>query len=716
MADIFSNMGNTYYTRLNNIDLAIENYTNALSLWQKIGNISDEAKTHLEMSRIYYWKEDYNKWEYHLNKAKPLFESQGNNERLAEITGQEGLHYSIEGNRQKALGYIKRAITYTQAIEHPEIKAIELSRAGLVYSSIPDYQEALKYYEQALKLYQEIGDKGGEADRLASIAEIKQKMGNVHEAQKDITEAISIIENLRQPIVSHDIRTSYFSTVHRYYQLNIDILMQLHQKDPLKGYNTEAFHVSERSRTRTLVELLDEAKIDIRKDADPNLLEKESTLQNKFNELEKQLLDEKTHSHSKDKENSIKEERKNLLSELKNIQERISKASPHYAALTQQNPSELSLNLSEVQQHVLDSDTVLLQYYLGKENSYLWAVTQEKMMSYQIPSQEKIKKLTNKLRQAILHKVNAIDDIAKAASQLSQMILYPAADMLNKKRILVVADEVLQYIPFSVLSLPQSQQPLITRYEIVHLPSSSSLAILRKNLKTRKEAPKTLAVFADPVFSQKDKRVKDKQSTSSVQQILYLKGLKRLPGTRREAKAILELVPDSMKSAFFGFEANLSHVKSPQLSQYRIVHFATHGIIDTTIPELSRVVLSLVDEKGNFINGFLRLHEIYNLNLRSELVVISACKTGLGKEIKGEGMVGLTGGFMYAGSPRVLVSLWKVRDRATAEIMKRFYQLMIENKLPPITALRQAQLAMQRETQWKSPYYWAAFILQGEWQ
>ena len=257
------------------------------------------------------------------------------------------------------------------------------------------------------------------------------------------------------------------------------------------------------------------------------------------------------------------------------------------------------------------------------------------------------------------------------------------------------------------------------------------MATIRNETQARKTAPKTLAILADPVFSPDDKRVKNgkinlsQQQTSSLGLIALNRSVRNLddskftplPGTRKEAQNILELIPeDNQKTSAFEFDANLSTATSSQLSQYRIVHFATHGILNTESPELSGVVLSLVDKKGNFLNGFLRLHEIFNLNLSSDLVVVSACKTGLGKEIKGEGLVGLTRGFMYAGTPRVLVSLWKVDDEATAEIMTRFYWWMLEKKLSPAKALREAQLEMQQETEWKSPYYWAAFVLQGEWR
>lgn len=156
---------------------------------------------------------------------------------------------------------------------------------------------------------------------------------------------------------------------------------------------------------------------------------------------------------------------------------------------------------------------------------------------------------------------------------------------------------------------------------------------------------------------------------------------------------------------------------SPEIGQYRILHLATHGLLNSAHPELSGIVLSLVDRQGQPQNGFLRLNEVYNLKLSADLVVLSACQTALGKEIRGEGLVGLTRGFMYAGAPRVLASLWKVDDRATAELMKQFYGAMLKGTgQRPAEALRAAQIAMWKTKGWEAPYYWGAFVLQGDWK
>jgi CHAT domain-containing protein len=299
-------------------------------------------------------------------------------------------------------------------------------------------------------------------------------------------------------------------------------------------------------------------------------------------------------------------------------------------------------------------------------------------------------------------------------------------------------------------------EPLMVQHEIVSLPSVSVLAVLRKELRERTPAARQLAVFADPVFNKDDSRVRAgkrarKSSWSNTgksvsshhaftgperagpvsnsgpgtetERSINEPGLNedgtvigRLPFSRDEAKSILALVPARSRMKALDFQANLSNALDPQLSEYRIVHFATHGLLNSEHPELSGILLSLVDEAGRPQEGFLQLHEIYNLNLPADLVVLSACQTGLGKEIKGEGLVGLTRGFMYAGAARVAASLWKVDDVATAELMRDFYRGMLGDGLRPASALRAAQVNMWRQKRWRSPYYWAAFVLQGEWQ
>jgi CHAT domain-containing protein len=320
------------------------------------------------------------------------------------------------------------------------------------------------------------------------------------------------------------------------------------------------------------------------------------------------------------------------------------------------------------------------------------------------------------------------------------MLLGPVAAALGRKRLIIVGDGALQYIPFGALPAPRTiggTHPLIVDHEIVTLPSASVLHVLRRELGDRSPAPKAVAVLADPVFSTDDPRfqrtrprlpgqigpesVSANQSRppSDVQRSAAESGVtrfERLRFSRQEADAVAALAPANASLKATDFAASRATATSAELGGYRIVHFATHGLVNNHNPELSGIVLSLVDEAGRPQDGFLRLHDIYNLKLGADLVVLSACRTALGKEIRGEGLVGLTRGFMYAGAPRILASLWNVDDRATAQLMRQLYVSVLKQNQTPAAALRAAQVAMWKSSRWRSPYYWAAFVMQGEWR
>jgi CHAT domain-containing protein len=272
------------------------------------------------------------------------------------------------------------------------------------------------------------------------------------------------------------------------------------------------------------------------------------------------------------------------------------------------------------------------------------------------------------------------------------------------------------------------------------LPSASVLALQRQELANRKQAPQGVAVVADPVFELKDERVtealanKKRQNKtpppvatlpakpqnetliSALRSVGADASLHRLVMSRTEAADIASVVPANQLFKALGFQANRPLILSGALSKYRYIHFATHGVIDSEHPELSGVVFSTVDENGKEQDGYVRLYEIYNLNLPAELVVLSACQTGVGKQIRGEGLMALTRGFMYAGAARIVASLWKVDDSATAALMAHFYKEMFTNGKKPAAALRAAQQYISAQKRWQSPYFWAGFVLQGEWR
>src|SRR4029434_9817176 len=385
---------------------------------------------------------------------------------------------------------------------------------------------------------------------------------------------------------------------------------------------------------------------------------------------------------------------------------------PRYNALTRPVP----LSLKEIQRQVLDDDTLLLEYALDEERSFLWAVTPTSIDTFELPKRAEINQAAERAHKLLAASgQRAVEfEAKKAAAELSRIALGPVASKLgqsNLKRLLIVSDGALQYVPFGALpnpalhnAAPDKAQPMIVSHEIISLPSASMLAVLRREVATRQPAANAVAVFSDPVFQSDDPRVKRAQSGATVAvddgarkinpELSRSAGesgwmiFERWRFTRQEAETVVSLARAERSFKALDFAASRATIEQTPLDQYRIVHFATHGLLNSQHPELSGVVLSLVDERGRRQDGFLRAHEIYNLKLNGDLVVLSACRTALGKEIKGEGLVGLTRGFMYAGAARVVASMWDVKDEATAELMKRFYQGMFKEVLRPAEALR----------------------------
>ncbi len=657
-----------------------------------------------------------------------------------------GAAYSALGQSQKALEYHRQAVQIQHATGNVRREALPLSTSALFTTCLSSLKKRSNSLDQALAILRNIGDLSNAARALAGIARAEQQRGNLDEARKQIGESLALIETVRARSGSQQLRASYRATMEEPYEFYVDVLMQQHAKNPSQGFDAEALHASERARARSLLELLSEAKVNIRQGVDPALIERERNLMQLLNAKAQREMQLKARRGSTDEITAVQRELSALEDEDQQVLAAIRKASPSYSALTQPQP----LGVKEIQQQ-LDSGSVLLEYSMGDERSYLWVVTQTSLHAYQLPAREQIEKVAKQVYDSLTARSvsNSVESPAQrqariagadkqfqtASGELSQMILAPAAAELGTRRLIVIADGALQYVPFAALPLPGSTayQPLVVDHEVVSLSSASALAVQRQTQANRAPAPKAVAVIADPVFSASDTRFKSRaaveaQATRSTglddTRILeHLAGdsktgsltIRRLPFTRQEAEQVLAVAPTGSNLKALDFRANRAIATSGELSKYRYVHFATHGYLDTSRAGLSAIVLSLIDEKGKPQDGFLRTHDIYNLNLPAELVVLSACETGLGKDVAGEGLDGLTRGFMYAGARRVIVSLWNVNDKATAMLMQRLYVGMLKNNKTPAAALREAQIEMLRIKQWESPYYWAAFVMQGEW-
>ncbi|MBD2043697.1 CHAT domain-containing protein [Microcoleus sp. FACHB-672] len=723
-ADILNSLGQLY-TELAEPKAALDYYNQALPLFYQLNDQKAVAATLNNIGSIQatsqQWQNDALK---SYNKALTISRPAGTLDAEASALMGIGNIYITSNEWATALNAYNQALLISQHLNDKVKETAILNQMGKIYAALGQEPAAVESYNQALSLSRQLGYKTEEANILYNQAILSRQQNRLTVAKSEIETALNIIENLRTQIASQDLRQSYFAGNQDYYQFYIDLLMQLHQQDPNKGYDAEALHISERARARSLLELLTEATADIRAGVEPQLLESEQSLQPQLNALDHQKYQLVSGSYTQTELEEIQQKIASTLAQLDQLKAKIRISSPRYADLKYPEP----LTLQEIQQQVLDEETVLLEYALSEKQSYLWVVTKNSLTSYILPRQGEIEAAAETFREAVT--INSGRNI-EAGLPLSKMLLEPAASQLENKRLLIVGDGALQTIPFAALPLPASPNtPLLVQNEIVTLPSASTVAIQRRQLENRPIANKTLAVIADPVFNLNDERVTGipAQPTASINNSALTRAtrnlgigeggvvLDRLKFTRTEAEKILALLPDAQRLQALDFDASRQVATDPNLAQYQMIHLATHGLLDPVNPELSGVVLSLFDQQGKSQDGFLRLHDIFNLNLPAELVVLSACQTGLGEAVKGEGLVGLTRGFMYAGARRVVVSLWSVNDVATSELMTKFYQKMINEGQNPVKALRAAQLEMWNSGQWQSPYYWAAFTVQGDWR
>jgi len=767
-AAALANLG-AAYTNTYRTAKGIEYVEQALAIYREYKERASELNMLVNLGTNYMVIGQYEKAIRYLEEALPLAREIKNRWQEGRALEQLGQVYLNQRKFAKAIEFIGPAVAIFREVKARYQEASALRALGVTHYELNQFEKAIAYQEQSLTISREINDQINVVSSLYHTARAENRRGDLARARTLAEEGIKIAESLRAQLGSTESRSAYLANedVQGPYRLYTDVLMRQHQAEPSKGFDAIAVEVSERQRARSLLDLLTEARADVSQGVDAALLERERTLGKQLSDKAQQLAQ----AAKPEQAVTLKQEISQLENDLERAQVAIRKANPRYAALTQPQP----LKLKEIQAQ-LDADTLLLEYSLGEDHSYLWAITKDSLTSYELPKGELIEKnarqvyelLTarsiNKRGETRPQKQERISQaewkLPAAAQELSKSVLAPVAAQLDNKRLVIVADGALQYIPFAMLPEPSvvsSQwsvaqnngprttdhgQPLIVKHEIVSLPSASALAIQRTELAGRTPAPKMLAVIADPVFDRSDSRFTtpatetgDKTPSQSItvdnaRSIEHLAGnsgdmpgvttlrlvIPRLPFTRQEANKLMALTPKGSSFSAIDFQASRTAVLDPALSQYRYLHFATHGLLDSERPGLSALVFSMVDAEGKPQNGFLRANDIYNLKLPAELVVLSACQTGLGKDIKGEGLVGLTRGFMYAGAARVVVSLWNVNDKATADLMAKFYEKMLKQGQRPAAALRAAQVEMWKTKQWQSPYYWAAFTMQGEWR
>ena len=723
------------YDDLGDYQQALEYYQKALELNRKFGLRANEAGNLNNLALLGLKLGNLDKALEFQTKALEIFRESKDKIKEAQALVNLGVILQRKGETQKASEFFQAGLPIFREAELPDWEADAIYRLGEISYLAGDFQRSFEHCAGALEINRKIQNRLGETVALVCTAKAESKLGRLAESQTKIENALSLIEDSRNKINRQDLQAKFFATNQDYYEFYIDLLMQRHKAEPMKGFDALALQASERARARNLLESI--GQTELREGIPAELLEKEKFLRQTINAKET-LRQRFIAAKSIEKKAEIEKAISSLIGELQDVVGKIRVANPKFAQFSDAKP----LSLPQIQSSVLDEDSVLLEYSLGAERSFLFVAAKKSLKVVELPKRAEIEALARTFydslkmprkalpneteRQTAIRIQKADTELVRTSSALGKMLLLPVADAIENKRLLIVSSEVLQYIPFAALPSSKFQvsgsksglqtettsQFLIETNEIVNLASVSALAALRKT--ERQPTTKELAVFADPVFDNNDERLLStfKQNTDSTTRSKY----SRLVFSGQEAAKIALFVPAEKRFTAIGLEANLTNLRKQDLSRYRVLHFATHSSLDPRFNELSGVVLSLIDEKGNSQEGTWRLNEIYNLRLNAQLVVLSACETALGTEIRGEGLVGFTHAFMYAGAKSVVASLWLVDDRPTYKLMERFYQAMLKENLPPSKALQKAQILMIKEKGLDNPFYWAAFTLQGEWR
>jgi CHAT domain-containing protein len=737
-------LGETYYS-MGELELAGEYLRAALPKRREASDQRGEAAVLRYLGSVEYSQSNYAAaLDFH-EQALQLSTSPTDKSLVESLLAQD---FNALGRRADATQSARAARERAKDAGSTQLQADALQQLGRVQLADAHPLEAAESFEQALDIYAAQGLHGEQALALNGLALAAHATGDLQQALEYGERALSHIENVRGDIADPRLRAFYLAARRDYYDLQIDLTMQLPARSAAPAGPAEtALALSERARARSLVDLLREAHVEL-DEPNPELAARRARLYASLGDLRRQRDQRRLYGDKGAADaplETIVDELTETENELNLLEADARAANPKRGSLTAPQP----LSAAELRA-ALDGESVLIEYALGDERSYVWVVTREQVRGIPLPNRRTIEEAAMRVY-AGLRTSNGGSALTEDLRHLTDLVLTPVVPLLTKDRLLIAADGALQYVPFAalpvvgadgaeqpllrtreVVGLPslsvlvsRAEQPLLRTREVVGLPSLSVLVSQRAGM--RRAAPsKTVAVFADPVFDRSDSRLtfanaapvarSEQAQPWTRSSALGTGNLPRLPFTEQEAAAISSLVPESERYVAVGLDASRETLLHVALDNYRLIHFATHGVIDTRYPDLSGLALSGFDVAGAPTRGLLGLPDIYALDLNADLVVLSACETALGRDIRGEGLLGLTQGFLYAGAKGVVASLWPVADRATAELMRRFYEHMLRDGLRPADALRQAQLSIAADPRWSHPYYWSAFVLLGDWQ
>ncbi|HEX3085927.1 MAG TPA: CHAT domain-containing tetratricopeptide repeat protein [Pyrinomonadaceae bacterium] len=619
------------------------------------------------------------------------------------------------GEFEKCDQVLRRALDFARTQKIAPAEATVLGNLADLQLKQGKYSDALISASQALDLLRRVGgDPAHEAAVLYSLAQAQRQTGKPDEALANLRQGIALLERARLATVPTEAaRAQLVSKNTRIFAETVALLLD-------RGLIADALTISESYHGRAFLDSLVESHADLRQILPKELLKQEGEIHDRISNIQRALWQG---GISPEREQLLKKDLADAEDALAGFQLQVRHANPQYANLKHLAP----LTEQRIQREVLQPGTALIEYFVGEDKSFAWLVSNEKISYAVMPAGKELQRQVTDYRKLIAEKSadgrkQSADGFAAQSRQLYHVLIQPFEhDLSSIRDLIIVPDGALTYVPFETLladagALAKNMEApfLLERFAITYAPSASALAAIRTGGSA--SAARGLLAFGDPVYYDSEnepERAPDK-SANPISRAYMERGLdlRRLPYTRTEVNDIAGLFPSADRKVFLGADANEKNVKSERLDNFRYVHFATHGIVDEEKPARSGVILSL---KGNEKeDGVLQVTEIMRLKLNADVVTLSACRTGMGRIIGGEGVLGLTRAFLYAGSRSVVASLWNVNDTATAELMKSFYANLRKGE-PKDEALRQAKLTLLKgkQTTWRHPYYWAPFVLVG---
>lgn len=694
------------YHRMGDYAQSLQAYAAAQTVWKAMDNHGGHADTLINQAQTLL--ESGNTRGALKAFGEALVIARADGLKSAETGALRGLGtaYAKRGDLRSARRYYVESLDLARITGESAAESYALRAMAAIDYREGHLGEALSRDELALQRVRLAGDRDGEAVTLEQLARIHAVRNDLTQARMLIDRALNIIETQRGQINDPSLRTTYFASMRAYPDTQIDILMRLHARFPNQGYAEAALAAAERARARSLQDMLAEKSIDLTRTLAPGLADEQRKAEEHLNAAAVQFahLGSKT---ADDRRRALAGEVDAASRVLDEVRGRIRAADSRYAELLR--PTDL--HIVDVQRKFVDDDSAILEYWLGARESYLWVVTAHSLRVFRLPSRSAIEWLSDQFQTLCRGKSNEVpgvgfeemtaaeakhnDAIRQSAAALGKAMLPLEVRRNLPRRVVVVADAGLEGVPFGLLPVDSAGEMLSLAHDVAYLPSISTLEWIRRRVGAAAARREMVAIVAAPDIDSAD--------------------LPGLPYARMEADSIAALLPKDQVWLALGSEASRANVMAADWRRFTVAHFASHAIVDRRRPELSGIVLSPPPGAGHSQDGTLRVNDIYNLDMPVNLVVLSGCETAAGRGLDSEGVFSLARAFFYAGTTRVVASLWPVDDRATAAFMGEFYRALLIEHTSAAGALRSAQRRLVSDSRWASPYYWAGFVLQGDW-